>query len=92
MTGVQTCALPICGFVFWFGCSLLSFFFCFFIIFKLFFILITLFYFILSFFLPFLLNHVADRILVLQPGVRPVSLMWESQVQEMVHKEPSGYT
>ena len=33
----------------------------------------------LSFFLsPFLLSHVADRVLVLWPGVRPVPLRWNS--------------
>ena len=51
------------------------------IIFFKFLILITLFYYIfLSFFfvLPFLLSHVADRVLVLQPGVRPKPLRWES--------------
>ena len=38
-----------------------------------------LFYFIYFFFrLPFLLSHVADRVLVLQPGVRPEPLRWES--------------
>ena len=37
----------------------------------LFFILITLFYFISFFFLAFLLSHVADRVLVLWPGIRP---------------------
>ena len=35
-------------------------------------------YFFLSFFLPFLLSHVADGILVLQAGVRPEPLRWES--------------
>ena len=48
----------------------------------LFFILTTLFYFIfLSFFLflPFLLSHVADRVLVLRLGVRPEPLRWESR-------------
>ena len=53
----------------------------------LFFILITLFYFIFLsfflsfFFLPFLLSHVADRVLVLWPGVRPAPPRWESRVQ-----------
>ena len=37
----------------------------------------------LSFFLPFLLSRVADRILVLRLGVRPVSLRWESRVQDI---------
>ena len=50
----------------------------------LFFILITLFYFIfISFFLPFLLSHVADKVLVLWPGVRPEPLRWESQIQDI---------
>ena len=47
-----------------------------------------LFYF-LSFFLPFLLSRVADRVLVLQPGVRPVPLRWESQVQDIGPPETS---
>ena len=54
------------------------------------FILITLlilFYFIcffLSFFfLTFLLSHVADRVLVLQPGFRPEPLSGESRVQDI---------
>ena len=72
------------GFAFWFGCSLLTFFH-FFLLFTFlnFKILIILFYFILFiYFLPFLLSHVADRILVLQPDVRPEPLRWESQVQD----------
>ena len=32
----------------------------------------------LFFFFPFLLRHVADRVLVIQPGVRPKPLKWES--------------
>ena len=39
--------------------------------------------FFLSFFLPFLLSRVADRALVLQPGIRPVPLRWESRVQDI---------
>ena len=57
-----------------------------FLIFNNFSIIITLFYFIiffLSFFLPFLLSCVADRVLVLRPGVRPVPLRWESGVQDI---------
>ena len=47
----------------------------------------TLFYFIFFFlsfffFLPFILSHVDDRLLVLQPGVRAVPLTWESRVQD----------
>ena len=48
--------------------------------------------FFLSFFpsfLPFILNHVEDRILVLQPGVRAVSLRWESQLQDTGPQETS---
>ena len=53
-------------------------------IFK-FFILIILFYFsfFLFFLLPFLLSCVADRVLVLQSGVRPEPLRWDSQVQDI---------
>ena len=69
------------------------------IIFKTF-ILINLFYFILFylfiylflsffFFLPFLLNRVADRVLVLQLGVRPEPLWWESRVQDTGPPETS---
>ena len=68
----------------------LSFFFYFLIFFINFFILITLFYFFfLSFFLPFLPSHVADRVLLLQPGVRPVHLKWESRVQDTGPPETS---
>ena len=58
---------------------------------KYFFILIilfylTLFYFILFlfflFFLPFILSHVDERLLVLQPGIRAVPLRCESQLQD----------
>ena len=35
------------------------------------------------------LGHVADRVLVLRPGVRPVPLRWESQVQDIVPPETS---
>ena len=55
--------------------------FCFFI-FNIFFILMTIlynFFFILS----FLLNRVADKVLVLQPGVKPVPLRWKSRVQDI---------
>ena len=56
----------------------------------LFFILITLFYFIfLSFYLPFFLSCVADRVFVLQPGVRAVPLRWESLVQDIGPPETS---
>ena len=92
--------LIIGGFVFWFSCSLLSLFFLFLnkfltiFIFNIFFIFyfnnfISFFSFFLSFFLPFLLSHVADRVLVHQPGVRPVPLRWESQVQDTGPPETS---
>ena len=56
----------------------------------LFLILITLFFSVfISFSLPFLLSHVADRLLVLWLGVRPVSLRWESQVQDIGPLETS---
>ena len=44
---------------------------------------------VLSLFLPFLLNHVVDRVLVLQLGIRPVPLMWESRVQDIGPPETS---
>ena len=74
------------GFVFWFGCSLisfsLSFLFITFLFLIIFSVLINVVYlFIYSFFLfflPFLLSCVADKVLVLWPGVRPHSLRWES--------------
>ena len=59
---------------------------------NLFFILITLFYFIyllIYFCLPFLLSCVADSVLMLQPGVRPELLRWESQVQDIGPPETS---
>ena len=87
---VQFLALVITGgLVFWFGCSLLSFF-LFFNYFIFFLFLIIYFYFnnfilfFLSFFLSFflflhlLLSHVADRIFVLWPGVRTEPLRWEN--------------
>ena len=48
-----------------------------------------LFYFFLSFILPFILSRVDDRILVLQPCVRPVPLRWESRVQDIGPPETS---
>ena len=72
--------LIIGGYVDCFDCSLLSLFFITFLYLVFFiFILINLFYFIfLCFSLTFLLSRVADRVLVLQAGVRPESLRWES--------------
>ena len=43
----------------------------------------------LSFFLPFLLSHVVDRVLVLRPGVRSEDLSWESQVKDIGPPESS---
>ena len=40
-------------------------------------------------FLPFLLSHVADRVLVLQPGVRTEPLRWETRVQDIGPPETS---
>ena len=48
-----------------------------------------LFYFFLLFFLPFLLRCVANGVLVLQPGVRPELLRWESWVQDIGPPETS---
>ena len=42
-----------------------------------------------SFFLPLLLTSVADRVFVLRPGVRPVSLRSESRVQDIGPPETS---
>ena len=41
------------------------------------------------FFLPFLPSHVAVRVLVLQPDVRPELPRWESQVQDIGPPETS---
>ena len=41
------------------------------------------------FLLPFLLSCVADRVIVLWQGVRPVPLRWESQVQDLGPPETS---
>ena len=41
------------------------------------------------FFLPFLRSRVADRVLVLWPGVRSEPLRWESQVQDTGPTETS---
>ena len=45
--------------------------------------------FFLSFFPPFFLSHVADKVLVLQPGVRPEPLRWESRVLDIGPPETS---
>ena len=55
---------------------------------------LTLFYFILfiSLFvllLPFILNCVDERLLVLQPGIRAVPLRWDSQLQDTGPQETS---
>ena len=83
---------------FWFGCSLLSFslFFItfYFFISNIFFYFnnsVLFIYFFLSFFLflPFLLSHADDRVLVLWLGVRPEPLRWESRVQDIGPPETS---
>ena len=102
-TLVKLLALVIIGgFLDWFGCSLLFYFlilfnfnnfliFLYYLFYFLNFILLLLLkkFFFLSFFLPFLLSHVADRVLVLQPGVRPEPLRWESRVQDTGPRETS---
>ena len=40
-------------------------------------------------FLPFILSHVDERLLVLQPGVSAVPLRWESQLQDTGPQETS---
>ena len=72
------------GFVYCLVCSLLYIIIIFFIV-IIFFIIIFFF----LFFLSFLLSCVADRVLVLQPGVRPEPLRWESQVQDTGPPETS---
>ena len=52
-------------------------------------IFLNYYYFFLSFFLPFLLSHVADRVLVRWPGVRPEPLRWKSRVQDIGPPETS---
>ena len=61
------------------------------IIFYFYFNNFILFYFsfFLSFSLPFLVSHVADRVLVLPPGVRPELLRWESPAQDIGPPETS---
>ena len=75
------------GFVYWFGCSLPSFSFLYFYFNN--FISFYFIFFFLSLFLTFLLSHADDRVLVLQPGVRPVPLKWESRVQHIGPPETS---
>ena len=74
------------------GCSLLSFclkkFFILLILITSFYVILV-FAFLLSFFVPFLLSWVADRVFMLQPGVRLVSLRWESRVQDICPAESS---
>ena len=66
-----------------------SFFFYYFLIF----LFLIIFYFnnfiYLFIYLPFLLSCVADRVLVLRLGVRPVPLRWESRVQDIDPPETS---
>ena len=81
------------GFVYWFGCSLLSFFqllFNFFLIIFFYFnncIFLNFFFFL--FLLPFLLSRVADRILVLRLGVKPEPLRWQTRIQDIGPPETS---
>ena len=60
---------------------------------KFYYFLILIYYlfylFFLPFFPPFLLSRVADRVLVLQPGVRPDTPRWESRVQDIRWPETS---
>ena len=87
------------GFVYWFSCTLLffliTFIFFYFNNFLKFFILIILFIYLLflSFFLfsflPFLLSHVADQVLMLWPGVKLEPLWWENRVQDTGTPETS---
>ena len=53
------------------------------------FYLLFYYFILLLFFLPFLLSHVADRVLVLRPGVRPEPQKWESRVQDTGPPETS---
>ena len=78
--------------VFWFDCSLLSFFlslnYFLNIIFNIFYFsnisfILLYFSFFLSFFIPFLLSHVADRVLGYWLCVRAVPLRWESRVEDI---------
>ena len=72
-------------FLLWFGFSLLSFIF---FLLKIFFnnifyfnnFILFIYFLFFTFFLfpPFLLSCVADKVLVLQPGVRPEPLRWGS--------------
>ena len=91
------------GFVFWFSCSLLSFFFYYLKkIYTYFFVfyfnkIFILFYFILSFsfflsiFLPFILSHENDKLLVLQPGVRVCLCHGRAKFMTLVHKRPRSF-
>ena len=70
-------------FVYWFGCSLL------FDLFIYIYYYSVSFFFFLPFFSPFLLSRVADRVLVLWPGVRPEPPRWESWVEDIGPPETS---
>ena len=74
-------------------CSLVSLFssfiFYYFIYFNKFLKIHYYYYFFLSFLLSFLLSHVADRVLVFRPGVRPQPLRWKSRVQDTRPPETS---
>ena len=83
------------GFVYLFGCFLpffkrkfITFYFNNFFILTILF-LIFIYLFIIIIFVPFLLSCVADRVLVLRPGVRPEPLRSESRVQDIGRPETS---
>ena len=59
------------GFVYWFGYSLPFYFLNYFLIFFILVIFYVFFFFLFFFISPFLLSRVADRVLMLQLGVRP---------------------
>ena len=79
----------------WWICALVWFLYSFSFYYYLFnlFTLITFFliknFFSLSFALLFLLSHVADRVLLLRPGVRPETLRWERLVKDIGPPETS---
>ena len=74
--------------------SFFNYYYCFYFFILIIFLVFVIFYFniflkflfiiIFSFFFsPFLLSRVADRVLVVRPGVRPEPLRWESRVQDI---------
>ena len=81
--------LGFCLSVFCFFCFYLFMFLIIIFYFNNFIYFILFFSFFLSFFPPLLLSCVADRVLVLWPGVRPVPLRRESRVQDIGPPETS---